>query len=46
MSESIPSTCLQIQSNARSTGVIELTLADADVPTPGENDVTLSLIHI
>ena len=34
MSESIPSSCLQIVSNARSSGVIELSLAEAEVAAP------------
>ncbi|MBB82611.1 MAG: NADH oxidase [Deltaproteobacteria bacterium] len=41
MSESIPSSCLQIVSNARSSGVIELSLAEVEVPAPGENEVTI-----
>ena len=41
MSESIPSSCLQIVSNARSSGVIELSLAEVEVAAPGENEVTI-----
>lgn len=41
MSESVPSRCLQILSNARSDGWIELSLGEVDVPTPGENEVTI-----
>jgi len=41
MSEPVPARCLQILSNARSDGFIELSLGEVDVPAPGENEVTI-----
>lgn len=41
MSESVPASCLQIVSNARSEGFLELSLAEAAVPAPGDNEVTI-----
>lgn len=41
MPDPVPDTSLQIQSTARSEGVIELRLAEVEVPTPGEQEVTI-----
>lgn len=41
MANSIPDTALQLRTLVKSSGELELSLADVPVPTPGENDVLI-----
>ncbi|MEM5518680.1 zinc-binding dehydrogenase [Henriciella sp. AS95] len=43
MSNSIPDTALQLRSEVKSSGELELSLAEVSVPTPGENDILIRI---
>ncbi len=43
MANSIPDTALQLRTLVKSSGELELSLADVPVPTPGENDVLIQV---